>query len=336
MPWIWSCHRCHTRYLLGATRRCLQDGHYFCGGITVDKISGKVKKHRACLSEFDYNGWEDFGRWKRATSRELVRSGSKHCEDKCNFPSSCHWKEQYVVDETDSGLLDPSCLDIEPDTSSVKDTLKNQQSTESYMGRLKTAAERTMQVAKALLPPIEEEDQKAPSSLSTTPKMNGLGLHSPVMHFSSSENGVKKSCELVDKEQINLSMPKSPQMSARVDNVWEDDVDMTDWITQDASSSPTISPCAQPDAAHVSFDFRLEQNEDPPASPAHEDSPISPTRSIWDWTAGGIGIALSPPVLSVEEEVWEEQMEDEMDGINLLRDGEGTMKPERVDRRLVS
>lgn len=56
MPWIWSCHRCHTRYLLGATRRCLHDGHYFCGGITVDKVSGKVKKHKACISKFDYTG----------------------------------------------------------------------------------------------------------------------------------------------------------------------------------------------------------------------------------------------------------------------------------------
>ncbi|KAI9053996.1 hypothetical protein LZ554_002940 [Drepanopeziza brunnea f. sp. 'monogermtubi'] len=29
-PWIWRCHLCHSVYRLGVTRRCLEDGHFFC------------------------------------------------------------------------------------------------------------------------------------------------------------------------------------------------------------------------------------------------------------------------------------------------------------------
>lgn len=90
MPWIWSCHKCHARYPLGATRRCLHDGHFFCGGTTVDKVTRKVKRHRACASEFDYLGWEDFGNWKRhqAEHRPMDKS-HKNCEHQCDFPSAC-------------------------------------------------------------------------------------------------------------------------------------------------------------------------------------------------------------------------------------------------------
>ena len=333
MPWIWSCHRCHTRYSLGATRRCLQDGHYFCGGTTVDQITGKVKKHRACVSEFDYSGWEDFGTWKRATNGKVIRPSRKHCQDECDFPSFCHWKEQHAIEENGLGVLDPSCLNEELDISSVKRKMTVQKSTGNHIDKLRRAAEKhTMQVAKTFLSPIEEEDQQGSSSLDTTPKLNGLGLHIPVMDFTSSRRGVNEGREPVDRSQINLSIPGNPQMSTRSDDVLEEDVDMTEWITQDATESPPISPCAQPDAVEVRFDFKFEQDQGSPASlDDDDDSPISPMRSVWDWTAGGIGIALSPPALPVEDEPWEEQMEDELNDADLLWDKEGTMKPDSVD-----
>lgn len=330
MPWIWSCHKCHTRYLLGATRRCLHDGHYFCGGTTVDKVSGKVKKHKACVSEFDYSGWEDFGRWKRATTGQVVRAGNKHCEDECDFPSSCHWKEQHAVHKTELRFLDPSWLDQEPDNSSAKSKLTVQKSTGDYLGKLRKAAEkRATQVAKALLLPIEEEDQKASSYLETTPTLNGLGRHFPVMDFSSPKHGGNEGREPMEKPKINLSIPKDQQMSARLDSVWEDDVDMTDWVTQDARESPPVSPCTQPDAVEVPFDFKLEQDHCPQASLADDDddddddSPISPMRSAWNWTAGDIGVALSPPASLVEDEIWEEQMEDEKADADMRWDKRG-------------
>ncbi|KAF2456941.1 hypothetical protein BDY21DRAFT_269818, partial [Lineolata rhizophorae] len=30
LPWLWQCHLCQRMYPLGTTRRCLEDGHYFC------------------------------------------------------------------------------------------------------------------------------------------------------------------------------------------------------------------------------------------------------------------------------------------------------------------
>ncbi|OCK91714.1 uncharacterized protein K441DRAFT_483120, partial [Cenococcum geophilum 1.58] len=30
LQWLWQCHQCHRKYPLGVTRRCLDDGHFFC------------------------------------------------------------------------------------------------------------------------------------------------------------------------------------------------------------------------------------------------------------------------------------------------------------------
>lgn len=285
MPWIWSCHKCHTRYLLGATRRCLQDGHYFCGGSTVNKISGKVKKHRACVSEFDYSGWEDFSAWKRATTGQITRRGSKHCEDECNFPSSCHWKEEHAAQETRIAYYNNTRLDKEPDVSLVERRLTDQKDTEDYIGKVRKAVERRRkQPGGAILTTIEEEDQTASSFLDATPRLNGLGLHCPVMDLGNS--------------QTETVAPKGLQMLARVDRVWEEDVDMTDWITDEATESPPISPCGQPEGIEVPFDFRLEQDE------VDDDSPVSPIWGSWNWTASDIGVALSPADLSADGEMY--------------------------------
>lgn len=72
LQWLWTCHACHSAYPLGATRRCLDDGHHFCAGTTIvkrwrhDGPKRRVKRHKACASEFDYRGWKGRGRWKRA------------------------------------------------------------------------------------------------------------------------------------------------------------------------------------------------------------------------------------------------------------------------------
>ncbi|KAI5271646.1 hypothetical protein E4T47_05108 [Aureobasidium subglaciale] len=67
--WLWSCHLCGRHYNLGVTRRCLDDGHYFCAGTSMvksrkDNIK-RLRRHKACASEFDYAGWKDWGVWKR-------------------------------------------------------------------------------------------------------------------------------------------------------------------------------------------------------------------------------------------------------------------------------
>ena len=303
MPWIWSCHKCHTRYLLGATRRCLLDGHYFCGGITVDKTSGKVRKHRACVSEFDYSGWEDFGAWKRATTGHITKLGNKHCEDDCNFPSACHWEEEHAAQDTGIAYRDPSSLDKEPDASAVNDKLAIQNVTDNHTSKVrKTADRRTTQGAKTILPAIEEADQKASPSVDALPKWNGLGLHYPVMDFSSAEDGADESGEVVGEGQRKLTTPGSQQMSARTNKVREEEIDRMDWIREDAVESPPLSPYAQAEAPQVPFDFKLEQDDSIAASLANADLEIWEMSGTWDWTAGGIGVALSPPGVLAEGE----------------------------------
>ncbi|KAK4613279.1 hypothetical protein CLAFUW4_09496 [Fulvia fulva] len=70
LHWLWQCHRCNRVYQLGVTRRCLDDGHLFCAGTTVVKRSKrngykKTLRHQACASEFDYQGWKAWGKWRR-------------------------------------------------------------------------------------------------------------------------------------------------------------------------------------------------------------------------------------------------------------------------------
>lgn len=70
LKWLWQCHCCARIYHLGTTRRCLDDGHYFCAGAPVTKRDRKTglkvtRKSRACASEFDYQGWKTWGTWRR-------------------------------------------------------------------------------------------------------------------------------------------------------------------------------------------------------------------------------------------------------------------------------
>ena len=70
LKWLWQCHQCARIYHLGTTRRCLDDGHYFCAGAPVTKRDRKTgqrvtRKSRACASEFDYQGWRNWGVWRR-------------------------------------------------------------------------------------------------------------------------------------------------------------------------------------------------------------------------------------------------------------------------------
>jgi hypothetical protein len=90
IPWIWSCHRCRMAYPLGVTRRCLDDGHFLCVGDTVTP-EGRVQRHNACHTEFDYDQWAVWGRWRRNKTRDGTVSTYtvKHCWYQCDFPSQC-------------------------------------------------------------------------------------------------------------------------------------------------------------------------------------------------------------------------------------------------------
>ena len=77
LNWLWQCHKCNRVYQLGVTRRCLDDGHFFCAGTTTvtKKTRGKsgkvVRRHAACASEFDYQGWKGWGVWRRSVGEQI-------------------------------------------------------------------------------------------------------------------------------------------------------------------------------------------------------------------------------------------------------------------------
>lgn len=105
LNWLWQCHLCSRIYQLGVTRRCLDDGHYFCAGAPVtkrDRKNGKLvtRKSRACASEFDYAGWKAWGGWRRdcqeqVAAAEALAASEEEMEPKPLFaptvPSESEW-----------------------------------------------------------------------------------------------------------------------------------------------------------------------------------------------------------------------------------------------------
>ncbi|PSN64360.1 hypothetical protein BS50DRAFT_459653, partial [Corynespora cassiicola Philippines] len=102
LQWVWQCHQCHRTYALGVTRRCLEDGHNFCAGTTTVKSwrrptrPRKIKRHRACASEFDYQGWKTWGVWRRSGRRDSIYD-DEYCWNTCDYPSECRWGKRFGV-----------------------------------------------------------------------------------------------------------------------------------------------------------------------------------------------------------------------------------------------
>jgi len=90
LSWLWACHICRRSYPLSVTRRCLEDGHFFCAGFSQVKLRKSektvIRRHRACSSEFDYVAWREYGGWKRASATDSMAAG---CWSNCDFPSEC-------------------------------------------------------------------------------------------------------------------------------------------------------------------------------------------------------------------------------------------------------
>lgn len=102
LAWQWQCHICRSRYSLAVTRRCLNDGHYYCSGQTTSNQRNvkRRKANRSCTSEFDYVGWQDVEKWKRKCSAlKAFAEGEEEgpilhgCEG-CCFPSQCRYESR--------------------------------------------------------------------------------------------------------------------------------------------------------------------------------------------------------------------------------------------------
>lgn len=96
--WTWRCHKCHTRYALAVTNRCLSDGHYFCYGLAQGRkhwgrrqrqIKGENSLGASCKSSFDYAGWEAMALWQRQIRQQGGASPSPGCWEDCKYPGEC-------------------------------------------------------------------------------------------------------------------------------------------------------------------------------------------------------------------------------------------------------
>ncbi|KAG9959678.1 hypothetical protein KCU61_g7259, partial [Aureobasidium melanogenum] len=120
MKWLWACHICHRQYNLSVTRRCLDDGHYFCAGTSVVRSrkdgTKKLRRHKACASEFDYAGWKDWGVWKRnlLTLTEQQRERNSPCDSVFDNDSEDELEEI----TTTASVVSPITAGISDHTSS--------------------------------------------------------------------------------------------------------------------------------------------------------------------------------------------------------------------------
>ena len=132
---------CNHNYALGTTRRCLEDGHHFCSGTTVvikRRTNGKprFKRHKACTSEFDYQGWKRWSNWRRGEfGYTIIHSGAstpdsaifvspprssrphKDCWNRCDYPSECRWGGESTPvsrNETPVVSTETSTLSVSP------------------------------------------------------------------------------------------------------------------------------------------------------------------------------------------------------------------------------
>lgn len=163
LPWVWQCHVCKARWPLGATRRCLIDGHYYCSGqpqTRKGKPKAKGKRGRGCSSEFDYIGWKDWGRWRRAArGREL-----EGCGETCDFPSHCRYRKagvggpkaavDEVLKETKDGENDGQRVETAK-IKSLEEILEEAEVAED-VNQKKEKKEKRLKTKKAKLTPVLE------------------------------------------------------------------------------------------------------------------------------------------------------------------------------------
>ncbi|KAH9885909.1 hypothetical protein F4778DRAFT_490061 [Xylariomycetidae sp. FL2044] len=105
--WLWQCRSCQTIYRLGCTQRCLLCGYSYCVPSNPPNVvphrPRKRRRNGDCASEFDYNGWEEWGAWRRkvlgheargrtgeAARRRAFATKRHDCWTDCNYPSECN------------------------------------------------------------------------------------------------------------------------------------------------------------------------------------------------------------------------------------------------------
>ncbi|PON22945.1 hypothetical protein TGAM01_v208200 [Trichoderma gamsii] len=106
---IWTCHKCHRRYALGSTQRCIDCGHRIC-------YSERNTVQYPCSVQFDFDGWraiynarrsgllqqssafeeepviaadEEASRQQKSERLEKMLNGTYSCFTDCSRPNEC-------------------------------------------------------------------------------------------------------------------------------------------------------------------------------------------------------------------------------------------------------
>ncbi|KAL9595257.1 MAG: hypothetical protein Q9219_006561 [cf. Caloplaca sp. 3 TL-2023] len=262
--WMWYCHHCYTGYQLGVTRRCLIDDHELCYGEPVKKRSKKGrKKNRACRSEFDYTGWQNYGAWKRSQSelesQDKVLS-HRNCGAFCDWPSQCR---RSCKEEPQAGAECHPQIQ-ESSEPAASEAIPEPNATSSPVAVIRTAAQKLTTQWASLLAPIEEEPVTA-----------------SIEEFL--ELAKAKTTSTLPSEQINVSDQQSPIVAnvpfiAPLENA------------EEAGNSPSIDPTADTKSLALGFDFDFGFNR----GVEEEPTPLL-NGGLHNLVAGTVGIALSVP-----------------------------------------
>lgn len=209
LNWIWQCHLCRSRYPLSVTRRCLIDGHYYCSGVTTttQRNVKRRKANRSCSSEFDYIGWQDWGRWTRKCKSLKAYAASKEngpilqgCEG-CSFPSQCRYENRprqevlefsEFIDEKDIDTLMVDEVEelVSPEKQAFEEELltrpSNSPKSVSEKARKTTRSSQVLKEA-ALVPKLETPDttDSAPEKLTLSKRQR---IYSGIANTISSVN----------------------------------------------------------------------------------------------------------------------------------------------------
>lgn len=269
---MWYCHQCRTGYELGVTRRCLIDDHELCYGQSIKKRSKKgKKKNRACQSEFDYVGWQNYGAWRRVPNGQDAQDEAqveRNCAALCDWPSQCRWarKQEQPAEESCPEAVKEAAPQTQEECAATANevTTQTQKSADSPISMIRNATQKLTSQWTSLLAPIEEEP--AWESIE-----DFLGL------------AKAKTNPTAASEQADVSRQYSP-MSDNVSSVTPLE------IAEDNGNTTSIvsNVDAKSNAFGFDFDFGFNRN-------AEEEAPPSIVEGLHDLVAGTVGIALSIP-----------------------------------------
>lgn len=222
--WIWTCHLCSSRYPLGATRRCLIDGHYYCSGDSgspsLQRNVKKKKRGQACSSEFDYVGWQEWGIWKQRVTetQHQIPTDKRDCKT-CEYPSQCRYERMNKVPDVvvqvtkktkQSVVKEVKCgdnIDTAPPSTGTDNGVKNLK-----ISTGKTAAKKLHLSKTEIIPglsilekmnSVETSDSTRPRIRTPEPKSQSTSPKSPDL--------VDFSAMMLDSEQFTTAVEEAMQ-----------------------------------------------------------------------------------------------------------------------------